>query len=148
MVEFTDTRKDRNAIGLRRDQSAFTTMDNPTRWISHALADALAREGVMVSYAKSFDQARKANPDFMVTGKLERLWLNEPSTTYLETIVGAQFTIANREKHLLRENNKSQSSRNWPSTKSQVEEMLRDTMRDLVEPIAKKFATIIWKQKP
>ena len=146
VVEFKDARSNGTSVGQRRDRSAFTTSDSPTLWISHALADALSRHGFLVSYAKSFDQARKGNPDYMVTGKLERVWLKESSATYIEAILEAQFTLANREKHLLRENNKSQSSRNWPSTSNQTEEMLRDTMRDLVDPIADKFANAIWKQ--
>ncbi|MBQ7617426.1 MAG: hypothetical protein IJS50_00990, partial [Desulfovibrio sp.] len=122
------------------------TNDSPTLWISHALADALGRHGLQVSYATNFEQARRGNPDFMVTGKLERVWIKETSATYLEGTIEAQFTLANREKHLLRENNKAQSSRNWPTTSAQTEEMLRDTMRDLIDPVADKFARTILRQ--
>ncbi|MBO4368570.1 MAG: hypothetical protein J5803_00495 [Desulfovibrio sp.] len=147
VVEFNDDRSDTSSIGQRRDKSAFLTSESPTLWISHALADCLARHGVQVSYATSFEQARKANPDYIVTGKLLRLWIKEPSATYLETNIEAQFTLANRTKHLCRETHKAQSSRSWPASSSQTENMLRDTMQDLVEPYADKFANIIWNNK-
>ncbi|MCR5813589.1 MAG: hypothetical protein K6G15_03720 [Desulfovibrio sp.] len=147
VVEFKDSRDDTFAIGKRRDLSAFTTSENPTLWLSHALADALAQHGLQVSYAKNFEQARKGNPDYIVTGKLQRLWLKETSATYMEGMIAAQFTLANREKHLLRENNKAQQSRNWPASSSQAETMLRDTLNDLIDPIADKFAQTIWSKK-
>ncbi|MBQ7608018.1 MAG: hypothetical protein IJU76_08635 [Desulfovibrionaceae bacterium] len=146
VVEFADSRKEKLAIGQRRDGSSFSTADRPTHWISHALADTLTEHGLMVSYAKSFDQARKANPDYIVSGKLMRVWLNETSATYIESIVETEFTLANREKHLLRENNKAQSSRGWPSSLAQTEAMIRDTMTDLIVPIAQKIADRIWKR--
>ncbi|MBO4335405.1 MAG: hypothetical protein J5846_06180 [Desulfovibrio sp.] len=147
VVEFKDSRDDTFAIGKRRDLSAFTTSESPTLWLSHALADAIARHGLAVSYAKNFEQARKGNPDYIVTGKLQRLWLKEASATYLEAIIEAQFTLANREKHLMRENNKAQQSRSWPASSSQTEVMLRDTLRDLIEPMADTFANTIWSKK-
>ncbi len=147
VVEFKDSRNEKTAIGLRRDGSAFSTRDKPTYWISHALADTLSDHGLMVSYATNFDQARKGNPDYIVSGKLQRVWLNETSATYIETIIEAQYTLANREKHLLQENNKAQSSRGWPSSLSQTEAMVRDTMNDLIVPIAQKIADRIWKRK-
>ena len=147
VVEFADKRTDTFAIGKRRDLSAFTTSESPTLWLSHALADAIAQHGLQVSYAKNFEQARKGNPDYIVTGKLQRLWLKETSATYLEATIEAQFTLANREKHLLRENNSAQQSRSWPASSSQAEIMVRDTLRDLIDPIADKFARTVWTKK-
>ncbi|MCR4667136.1 MAG: hypothetical protein K5657_07565 [Desulfovibrio sp.] len=147
VVEFSDDRSDSSTIGQRRDGTAFVTSENPTHWVSHALADELTNHGLQVSYATSFEQARKARPDYIVRGKLQRFSIKEPSASYLEINLEAQFSLANSAKILSRETHKSQSSRTWPATKGQTETMLRDTMMDLVKPYADKFATIIWEQK-
>lgn len=66
---FEDKRMDQTVIGTRRD-SSFVTTDNVAQWISKALADELARNGMQVSYSASVNEARKGNPDFMVTSRL------------------------------------------------------------------------------
>ncbi len=67
VVNFEDGRSDEYSVGVRRDGSAFTTNQNMSEWISRALADELARDGLRVTYAVSVAQARSGNPDYLVT---------------------------------------------------------------------------------
>ncbi|MCG4878171.1 hypothetical protein L0N00_17220, partial [Eggerthella lenta] len=78
-------------IGTRRDSSAFVTTDNVAQWISKALADELARNGMQVSYSISVNEARKGNPDFMVTGQVDEANIRETSTTDMSTSLRANY---------------------------------------------------------
>ncbi|MBQ9537519.1 MAG: hypothetical protein IJU79_07025 [Desulfovibrionaceae bacterium] len=144
IVEFKDERQTFATIGERRDGSAFTTTASPTLWISHALADQLTTHGLQVSYATTMDQARRGNPDYIVWGKLNRLWLKETSATNLETKIEAQVNLANRERRIMQEPRQVAESRSAIPTSSTAQDLLRDAMVDLVEPMASKLAQIIW----
>lgn len=72
VVPFTDNRQDTTNLGVRRDGSAFVASDDVAQWVSRGLADELRRQGVQVSYALDENQARSGNPDYIVTGTVER----------------------------------------------------------------------------
>ena len=79
VVTFADKRTDQSALGVRRDNSAFVTSDDVAQWISRALADELARNGMQVTFALNVGQARSGNPDYLVTGQVDEAWLRETS---------------------------------------------------------------------
>ena len=147
VVEFKDERQEFAGIGQRRDGSAFTTTDSPTLWVSHALADQLASHGLQVSYTISMEQAKKGNPDYIVWGKLTRLWLRESSATNLETKIEAQVSLANRERRIMQEPRQVAESRGGLPSSDAAKVLLRDSMLDLVEPMANKLAQLIWEKK-
>ena len=146
VVEFVDAREQKS-IGVRRDLSAFVTQDSPTNWISHALADQLTQHGLAVSYAQSFEHAKRANPDYIVSGKLKQVWLKELSATSLETKIEAEYHLASPAKRIVNENNKAAETRAGLPSHSAAEELLRNTMHDFVEAMANKIADIIWQKK-
>lgn len=146
VVEFKDSREE-TIIGQRRDASSFTSSDNPTLWLSHTLADALAKHGLQVSYTKSIEQARKGNPDYIVWGRLNKLWLKESSATNLETTIEAVVNLSNRQGRIMHEPSSVSESRGGLPSSSAAEVLLRSSMVDLVEPMAEKIATTIWKKK-
>ena len=147
VVTFTDSRPDHTSLGVRRDNSAFVTSDNMVDWVSRALADELARNGMRVSYATSFKQARNGNPDYMVTGELNALWLKEVSTTELSAELRTTYFLANRQKRILKDSFNSTQSRTGLPTRSAAENLLLDTLRDMIKPVAHKIVQTIEGKK-
>ena len=147
VVAFEDKRMDQTVIGTRRDNSAFVTTDNVAQWISKALADELARNGIQVSYSISVNEARKGNPDFMVTGQIDEANIRETSTTDMSTSLRANYVLANRQARILRESlNASQSRTGLPSG-SAADNLMLETLRDLVKPMAQKIVQTIEAKK-
>lgn len=139
VVNFKDDRLDPAAIGKRRDGSAFTTSGDAATWISRALADDLARLGLRVTFAMSTDLARKSNPDYLVTGTVNEIWLNETSATSMTAQMRINCTLASRKGKLWTEScNTSQSRAGLPSGDA-ADTLLLDTLRDLVKPVADKI---------
>lgn len=143
VVSFADKRADSSALGMRRDGSSFTASEDVALWVSRALADELGRHSLQVSFATNVNQARSANPDYMVTGALEEAWLRESSATELSSSLCAQFTLANRSGRMLRETLNSSQSRTGLPSGAAAENLLLDTLRDLVKPMAQKIVQTI-----
>ncbi|WP_374289026.1 hypothetical protein [Desulfovibrio desulfuricans] len=147
VVTFEDKRMDQSVIGTRRDNSAFVTTDNVSQWISKALADELARNGMQVSYSVSVNEARKGNPDFLVTGQIDEANIRETSTTDMSTSLRANYVLANRQARIMRESlNASQSRTGLPSG-SAADNLMLETLRDLVKPMAQKIVQTIEAKK-
>lgn len=147
VVTFEDKRMDQSVIGTRRDNSAFVTTDNVSQWISKALADELARNGMQVSYSISVNEARKGNPDFLVTGQIDEANIRETSTTDMSTSLRANYVLANRQARIMRESlNASQSRTGLPSG-SAADNLMLETLRDLVKPMAQKIVQTIEAKK-
>lgn len=148
VVGFADKRVETYSVGERRDKSAFTTDDNVARWVSMALAEELRSAGYQVSYALSFDQAQHARPDYMVRGEVLKVWLQEVSATELQTELKAKFSLANKQKVVVRETvNANQQHTGLPSG-SAAEKLLADTLQDLVKTMSEKIlATVATKKK-
>jgi len=147
VVTFEDKRMDQSVIGTRRDNSAFVTTDNVSQWISKALADELARNGMQVSYSISVNEVRKGNPDFLVTGQIDEANIRETSTTDMATSLRANYVLANRQARIMRESlNASQSRTGLPSG-SAADNLMLETLRDLVKPMAQKIVQTIEAKK-
>ena len=146
-VTFEDKRMDQTVVGTRRDNSAFVTSDTVAQWISKALADELARNGMQVSYSLSVNEARKGNPDFLVTGQIDEANIRETSTTDMSTSLRANYVLANRQARIMRESlNASQSRTGLPSG-SAADNLMLETLRDLVKPMAQKIVQTIEAKK-
>ncbi|WP_165066182.1 hypothetical protein [Desulfovibrio sp. ZJ200] len=147
VVAFADKRGDQTTLGVRRDKSAFVTGDDVAQWVSRALADELARNGLQVSYAATVAQARSGNPDYLVTGQLDEAWLREPSTTELSTGLRVNYVLANRQGRILHETLNSGQSRTGLPSGSAAENLLLETLRDLVKPMTRKIVQAIEAKK-
>ena len=132
VVTFADKRTDQSALGVRRDNSAFVTSDDVAQWISRALADELARNG---------------NPDYLVTGQVDEAWLRETSATDLATNLRVNYVLANRQGRLLRESLSSSQSRTGLPSGAAAENLMLETLRDLVKPMAQKIVQTIQAKK-
>lgn len=147
VVSFEDKRMDQTVVGTRRDNSAFVTSDNVSQWVSKALADELARNGMQVSYSLSVSEACKGNPDFLVTGQIDEATIRETSATALNTMLRANFVLANRQARLMRESLSSSQSRTVLPSSSAADDLMRETLRDLVKPMAQKIVVTIGSKK-
>ncbi len=143
VVTFEDKRPDQTIIGIRRDKSAFVTTDNVPQWISKGVADELARNGLQLSYALNIDEARKGNPDYLITGQVDEAMLNETSATDMSTVLRVSYVLANRQKRILRESLNATQSRTGLPSSSAADKLMQGTLKDLVSPMAKKIMQTI-----
>ena len=139
VVNFKDDRLDPAAIGVRRDGSAFTTTGDVALWISRALADELARKGFRVTFAMSASQARSSNPDYLVTGAVNEVWLKESSMLEMTAQMQVNCTLANRKGKLWEESCNANQTRSALPSGSGANTLLLDSLEDLLKPIAKKI---------
>ena len=147
VVAFDDKRQDMTVIGSRRDNTAFVTNDSVTQWISKALADELARNGLQVSYSDSVNQARAGNPDYLVTGDVDQVWLREKSATDLSTQMRVNYSVANRQNRIYKETLNASQSRTVMPTGSAADTIMLDTLRELIKPMAQKIVQAIEAKK-
>ena len=147
VVAFDDKREDMTVIGSRRDNTAFVTNDSVTQWISKALADELARNGLQVSYSDSVNQARAGNPDYLVTGDVDQVWLREKSATDLSTQMRVNYSVANRQSRIYKETLNASQSRTVMPTGSAADNIMLDTLRELIKPMAQKIVQAIEAKK-
>lgn len=147
VVEFQDKRGlSSEQLGVRRDKSSFTTNAPVSEWLSRSLADELAKLGLQVSYATTVDQARSGNPAYIVTGSIEEIWIKESSAMELSATVRATMTVSSRKGRLLTEGlTASQTQKGLPGA-SVAEDLLLDTMQELVHPAARKAEHVINKK--
>ena len=82
VVKFTDKRVDTSSLGLRRDKSYFTTMDDTADWVSKAIADRLSASGFQVSYTMNASSAKRAAPDYILNGSIDQLEVRETSARF------------------------------------------------------------------
>lgn len=139
VVNFSDDRPDQYAIGTRRDGSAFTTGGDVAQWIGRSLADELARRGFRVTFAMDANQARNSNPDYLVTGKVDQVWIRESSALEMSAQMRVNCTLASRKGKLWTETCNSSQSRGTLPSSSAADKLLLDTLDDLLRPIAQKI---------
>ncbi|WP_297826964.1 hypothetical protein [uncultured Desulfovibrio sp.] len=147
VVTFADQRQDQSALGVRRDKSAFVTGDDVPQWISRALADELARNGMQVTFALNVNQARSGNPDYLVTGQVDEVWLREASATDISSTLRVSYVLANRQGRLLRESLNASQSRSGLPSGAAADNLMLETLRDLVKPMAQKIVQAVQAQK-
>ena len=147
VVNFEDKRVDTSSVGVRRDGSAFTTSGDVAEWISRALADELARSGFQVTFAANVNQARSGNPDYLVTGQVDEVWLKENSSLEITSQMRVKCALANRKGRLWSESCNASQSRSGLPSGSTADNLLLDTLRDLVKPMAQKIVQTIDAKK-
>lgn len=147
VVLFEDTRMDQSNIGTRRDHSVFVTNDNVAQWVSKSLAEELANNGLLVSFALNTDQARKGNPDYLILGQLSEVTLQETSATEIASSMQASFSLANRQKRIMRETMRSAQTYSGLPSGNAANNLMLNTLRELVKPMAQKIIQTIGVKK-
>lgn len=147
VVAFEDERLEPTAVGERRDGAAFTTSGDASQWVSRALADELARNGLRVTFASSVSQARSGNPDYLVTGSIAQIWLKEDSALEMSAQMRVSCTLANRKGKLWTETCNASQSKGALPTGGSADNLLLDTLRDLIKPLAQKIIQTVETNK-
>ena len=99
---------------------------------------------MQVSYALDENQARSGNPDYIVTGTVEQAWLREVSATELATSMRATYRLASRDgKKISKETLNSSQTRSGIPSSGAAEEIMISSLRDLVQPMARKIKAIV-----
>lgn len=145
VVQFEDKRP-HPQLGVRRDNSSFLASSPVAEWVSRSLADELARHGLQVSYATTIEQARSANPGYIVSGILEETWLKEGSATELSVNIRATMTLSSRKGRIMTEGLSASQSKSGLPSSTAAEQLLLDTVQELVQPASRKVEQAITKR--
>lgn len=143
VVAFADKR-DSQDLGVRRDGTAFIGSQNAAQWVGQSLADELRRDGLQVTYAQDADQARSGNPDYIVTGSLQKAWLKEMSSTELISSMQASFQVVSRNgrKSGVETLNAGQTYKSLPSS-DVAKDVMNSTLRELIRPMGQKIMNFV-----
>ncbi len=143
VVKFSDKRTDTASLGLRRDNSYFTTMDDTAEWVSKAIADRLSASGFQVSYTLNASSAKRAAPDYILNGSIEQLEVRETSATSFEAKIRVNYVLANKDRVVARQPLMAAGSTTTFPNNSAVEQLLAETLKDVIEPMNEKITSIV-----
>lgn len=147
VVCFADKRPDPEIVGKRRDGTAFTTGSDVAQWVSRALADELARRGLRVTFAMDTAQARSGAPDYLITGVIDQVWLEEASAVELSAQLRVQCTLANKKGRLWTETTNTSQTTGGLLSGAAADELLQKTMADLIKPVVQKVMASVEHKK-
>ena len=142
VAKFEDQRG-RTDIGVRRDGTALAAASDVAEWVCQSLADALARTGLQVSVAPSLQMAEVGRPDAIVTGVVERVWLEEQSLSNCQASVRIQTTLHRDYQTDMTRNFSSQQERKGIPGMKLIEETLSNTLEDAVANAAENIAGVL-----
>ncbi len=145
VVLFTDKRPHAH-LGVRRNNTTFASTVAVPEWISRSFADALSRHGLQVSYAESVDVARKAQPQYIVTGTVNLAELQEISITELRSTMQVDVILSNSQGRLINESLSASQNITGIIIESTAEKLLRQTVQELIKPGVQKITQTINKK--
>lgn len=100
VIDFTNKRN-AGVIGERLSGEKILPRTPVERWLATSLAEELKRAGYRVSTAETLAAALAAQPDYIVSGDAEEVWLAETSfTRYTGTIRTSITLLDGRGDHL------------------------------------------------
>lgn len=139
VVLFED-RRGKAEIGQRRDGQNFQPQTAVDDWMSRAMADELAQSGFVVTYAQTLEQARQTNPQFIVTGVIEEVWLSEPSFSSLTCSMRATISLLRGNgTHVFKNNFSASLTKTVIPAMDSTPKILAETLGDLLQPAARKI---------
>ena len=146
VVQLKDARSN-SYIGVRSDNTPFIPNGTVPDWVTQSLADALTRQGLRVTYAQNLETARASQPQYIVTGELQELWIRESSRTDISASVKAFISVTGHKGKLINEGMSSSLSRQGLLGSAAAEELLYNTLQDLVQSVANKTQQAIAAQR-
>lgn len=146
VVRFEDKRLDL-VLGVRRDGTSFSASEDVAQWFSRALADELTRSGLQVSYALNPGMARSGRPDYIVTGEVRQIQLKEISAAEYSSAMEAQFRLSGIGGEIAGESLTSSLNRTAIPGASIADDLLLQTLQEIVQPMARKIAQHIEAKK-
>jgi hypothetical protein len=127
-------------IGAKKDGKAFVPGSQVAEWISRSLADELSRKGPQVSYAPSIQLAQSAQPDFLVTGAVEEVWIKETNLASYSATVRINIRLATRNGVIFNQTLSSTQEKTGVPGARLVESVLTETVREVLSSAAAKIA--------
>ena len=85
--------------------------------------------------------------DYLVTGDVDQVWLREKSATDLSTQMRVNYSVANRQSRIYKETLNASQSRTVMPTGSAADNIMLDTLRELIKPMAQKIVQAIEAKK-
>jgi uncharacterized lipoprotein YajG len=146
VVQLKDARTN-SYIGVRRDNTPFIPNGAVSEWVTRSLADALTRQGLRVTYAQNLEAARASQPQYILTGELQELWIRESSRTDISASVKALIAVTGHRGRLVNEGVTSFLSKQGLPGSSAAEDLLYNTVQELVQSIANKTQQAIAVQR-
>ena len=135
VVMFEDGRG-RVDIGVRKDGSPFNPGSSVAEWASQGLADELAKLGAQVSLATSMLQARSGNPDYVVEGVVDHVWLTEKNISSYSCAVRLKTRLHGEKQGTVTRNFSSQQDKTGIPGSRLYEETLSSTLADALSNAA------------
>ena len=132
VVVFEDQRG-RLDIGVRKDGSPFQPSSSVAEWVSQSLADELARQGAQGSLATSMTQAQAGQPDYIVGGVVERVWLTEQSMSKYDAVIRIQTRLYSQKQGVVTKNFASQQEKTGIPGAALAEQTLSSTLGDVLK---------------
>ena len=132
VVVFEDQRG-RIDIGARKDGSPFQPSSSVAEWVSQSLADELARQGAQVSLATSMAQAQAGQPDYIVGGVVERVWLTEKSISSYDAVIRIQTRLYSQKQATVSRSFASQQEKTGIPGAALAEQTLSSTLADVLK---------------
>ena len=120
-------------IGARKDGSPFQPSSSVAEWVSQSLADELARQGAQVSLASSMAQAQAGQPDYIVGGVVERVWLTEKSLSNYDAVIRIQTRLYSQKQATITRSFASQQEKTGIPGAALAEETLSSTLADVLK---------------
>ena len=136
VVTFADKRSS-PPIGRRDNGSDFMPSSSVSDWVTHSLATELSQLGLVVTMADSEALALASNASFLVTGSIDEIWLTEKSSTDYDARMRGTITVKSSQKTLLTRSFSSALARRVVPLSSVPQEMLSETLREMILPMAR-----------
>ena len=146
VVQLKDARTN-SYIGVRRDNTPFIPNGTVPDWVTRSLADELTRQGLRVTYAQTLEAARVAQPQYILTGELQEVWIRETSSTDMAASIQAFISVIGHRGKLVNEGVTSSLSKQGLPGRSVAEDLLYNTVQELVQSIANKTQQAIAAQR-
>ncbi|MCL2122555.1 MAG: hypothetical protein FWH34_00550 [Desulfovibrionaceae bacterium] len=146
VVQLKDARSN-SYIGVRRDNTPFIPNGTVPDWVTKSLADELTRQGLRVTYALTLEAARVSQPQYILTGELQEVWIRESSSTDISASIKAFISVTGHRGKLFSEGVTSSLSKQGLPGGAVAEELLFNTVQELVQSVANKTQQAIAAQR-
>ncbi len=134
LLELEDRRPQTAGVGQKQDGGLFAADARVTDWVSRALADEFARQGVQVYYAGEGISSPGAK---VISGSVDELWLLETGNTSYDVNMKMTLLLSDSNGKLIyTESFWCKQTAQFLPSQSNISNLMADTLRDLVSPAA------------
>ena len=146
VVQLKDARPN-SYIGIRRDNTPFIPNGTVPDWATRSLADELTRQGLRVTYAQTLEAARIGQPQYILTGELQEVWIREHSSTDISASIKAFISVTGHRGRLVNEGVTASLNKQGLPGSAVAEDLLYNTVQELVQSVANKTRQAIAAQR-